>query len=103
MNMAFGIFAPCLTRWVLGTYVPAPIHVFTVCGNSMTQLFSRLVASHFPHPPAPLWRFQGQERARAEIHVLGSRVAVAKKSQRAKRSFYSGCCQTTVFYQDQIF
>lgn len=59
MKLAFGIFAPCLTRWALGTYVPAPIHTFTVlCGNSMTQLFSRLLASHFPHPPGPLRDFK---------------------------------------------
>lgn len=51
--------APCLTRWAPGTDVPASIHTLAVlCGNSVTQLFSRLLASHFPHPPGPLGDFK---------------------------------------------
>lgn len=58
-KLFLGIFAPSLTRWALGTDVPASIHTFAVlCGNSMTQLFSRLLASHFPHPPGPLGDFK---------------------------------------------
>lgn len=52
-------FAPRLTHRALGTDLPSPMHTFAVlCGNSMTQLFSRLLASHFPHPPGPLRDFK---------------------------------------------
>lgn len=70
--------ASCLTRRAPGTDMPAPIHTFTVlCGNSMTQLFSRLLASRFPHPPGPLGDFKVGKGQRAEIHSLGSGATVA--------------------------
>lgn len=48
-------FNPLLTSWVLDIDVPLPIKIFAVfCGNSMTQLSNRLLASHFPHPLEPL-------------------------------------------------
>lgn len=59
MESAVGILACCLTHQATGTYVPAPEHSCAeLCGNSVTQLFSRLLASRFPHPPGLLGDFK---------------------------------------------
>lgn len=56
---ARGISAPRLTRRAPGTDAPASVCALAaLCGNSMTRLFSRLLASRFPHPPGPLGDFK---------------------------------------------
>ncbi|KAF6734058.1 hypothetical protein FQA47_011462 [Oryzias melastigma] len=46
----------------MGTCMPAPEHSCAeLCGNSVTQLFSRLLASHFPHPPGLLGDFKKEK------------------------------------------
>lgn len=69
-----------------GTDVPAPMHTFAaLCGNSMTQLFSRLLASRFPHPLGPFRDFKVR-KGRGLSSIPWEAEAV---SQTADLSFYS--------------
>lgn len=71
--------APCLTRWAPGTDVAASIHTYISCvvWKLSDTTVQQTPGLPFPTPSGPPRRFQGQERAEAEVRSLGSGATVA--------------------------